>query len=77
MPAGNLSRPDPGRTEKINLSFYFHTSLWYLKRFYGTFLRHHEEVRKWKFILIYLIFILKLSEIHGAGRVKLYKDAIR
>ena len=30
----NPSRPDPGRTEKINLNFYFHTSLWCFKRFY-------------------------------------------
>ena len=30
----NPSRPDPERREKINLNFYFHTSLWYLKRFY-------------------------------------------
>ena len=27
-------RPSPGRREKINLNFYFHTSLWRLKRFY-------------------------------------------
>ena len=30
----NPSRPDPRRREKINLYFYFHTSLWCLKRFY-------------------------------------------
>ena len=30
----NLSRPDPGRRKKINVNFYFHTSLWYLKGFY-------------------------------------------
>ena len=29
----NPSRSDPGRREKINLNFYFHTSLWYLKEF--------------------------------------------
>ena len=28
------SRPDPGQREKINLNFYFNTSLWCLKRFY-------------------------------------------
>ena len=33
----NSSRPDTGRSENINLYFYFHTSLWYLKRFYETF----------------------------------------
>ena len=30
----NPSRPNPGRREKIKLNFYFHTSLWCLKRFY-------------------------------------------
>ena len=30
----NPSRPDPGRREKINLNFYFHTSFWCLIRFY-------------------------------------------
>ena len=30
----NPSRPDPGRREKINLNFYFHTSLWCLRKFY-------------------------------------------
>ena len=31
----NPSRPDHGRTETIKLNFYFHTSLWSLKRFYA------------------------------------------
>ena len=30
----NPSRPDPGQREKINLNFYFYTSLWCLKMFY-------------------------------------------
>ena len=29
-PMFNPSRPDPGRREKINVSFRFHTSLWWL-----------------------------------------------
>ena len=29
----NPSRPNLGQREKIKLNFYFHTSLWYLKRF--------------------------------------------
>ena len=28
------SRPNPGRREKSKVNFYFHTSLWCLKRFY-------------------------------------------
>ena len=32
--AFNPSHPDPGRREKINIYFYFHTSLWCWKRFY-------------------------------------------
>ena len=35
----NPSRLDPGRREKINLNFYFHTSLWCLKRFYEGLLK--------------------------------------
>ena len=34
----NPSRPNPGRREKITLSFYFHTSLWCLKSFYEGFM---------------------------------------
>ena len=30
----NPSRPDLGQREKNNLNFYFHPSLWCLKRFY-------------------------------------------
>ena len=30
----NPSRPDSGRGEKINLNFYFHTSLWCLERIF-------------------------------------------
>ena len=30
----NPSHPDPGRREKLNLNFYFHTPLRCLKRFY-------------------------------------------
>ena len=30
----SLSVPIPDETEKINLNFYFHHTLWYLKRFY-------------------------------------------
>ena len=32
----NPPRPDPGQIEKIDVNFYFHTSLWYLKSFYKT-----------------------------------------
>ena len=31
-----LTRSNPGRREKINLNFYFHTSLWCLKMFYES-----------------------------------------
>ena len=30
----NPSRPDPGQGEIINLNFYFHTSLWCLKKLF-------------------------------------------
>ena len=51
------SRPDPGRREKISVKFYFHTSLWCLKRFYES---HHKEVWQQKFKLIFIL--IQLSE---------------
>ena len=39
----NPSHPDPGQREKINLNFYFHTSLWYLKRFYEGLKGLHKK----------------------------------
>ena len=30
----NPSHPDPGQREKINLNFYFYTSMWCLIKFY-------------------------------------------
>ena len=38
----NPSRPNPGRREKIKLIFYFHTSLWCLKRFYEVLKGFHK-----------------------------------
>ena len=49
----NPSHPDPGGREKINLNFYSHTSLWYLKRFYEG-----PKGPKFKFIFI----LIQLSE---------------
>ena len=57
----NPSRHDPGRRKKINLDFYFQTSLWCLKRFYEG-LKENKNLK--------LTLILKLSEMHGAGRMK-------
>ena len=39
----NPSRPNPGRREKIKLNFYFHTSLWCLKRFYEGLKSLHKD----------------------------------
>ena len=41
----NPSRPNPGRREKIKLNFYFHTSLWCLKRFYEGLYDLHKTFR--------------------------------
>ena len=38
----NHSHPNPGRRVKSNLNFYFHTSLWSLKRFYEGFKGLHK-----------------------------------
>ena len=55
-------RPDTGRIEKINLNFYFHISLWFLKRFYEgpkglheAFLGYHKEVLRYKCKLIFTL----------------------
>ena len=38
----NPSRPIPDEEKKINLNFYFHTSLWCLKRFYEGLKGFHK-----------------------------------
>ena len=41
------SHSDPGRKEKINLNFYFHTSLWCLKRqTFMTFIKPFEALQR-------------------------------
>ena len=55
----NLSQPNPGRQEEINLNFYFYTFL----------SRHPKKVWKEKFRLIFIL--VQLSEIYGAGRIKI------
>ena len=59
----NPSCPDPGRWEKINLNFYFHT-LWCLERFYEGFQGLHKtfEVRQGRVrIKIYVIVYINLT----------------
>ena len=67
----NPSRPNPWRREKINVNFYFHTFLWYLKRFYKDLKGLHDilwgitrKCENKNFILI------QLSEMSGTGRLK-------
>ena len=48
---GNLSFPAPYISEscikiKVNLDFYFHTSCWFLKRFYGSVIKHFETPQR-------------------------------
>ena len=45
----NLTRPDHGQREKINLNFYFHTSLWCHKGFMKAlkaFIKPFEALHK-------------------------------
>ena len=47
----NHSRPDPRWRENINLNFYFHTTLCYLKRFYEGLKDFHKTfwgTKVWK-----------------------------
>ena len=69
----DLSRPDPGRREKINLNFCFRTSLWCLERFYEGLKGLHKTF--WGITkkcenknLIYFLF-MPISEMNGTGRV--------
>ena len=64
----------PSCREKIKLNFYFHTSLWYLRRFYeglkGLQKPFWNNKKKWENKKFGLIFIsIKLSEMHGTLRV--------
>ena len=57
----NHSRRSPGRREKINLNFYFYTSLWCLKRFYEDPKVLHKTIwcttKKWKYFYFNIIFL--------------------
>ena len=64
------------RTKRKNLNFYFHTSLWYLKRFYEGLKGLHKpfwgttkKCEKKNFELIFIL--IQLSEMHGAERIKI------
>ena len=62
----NPSRLDPGRRKKINLNFYFHTSLWCLKRFYEGLKGLHVEKNcsiTCLLISVYVISSLSYSKI--------------
>ena len=50
---------NPGQSEKIKLNFYFHTSLWCLKRFY-------EGLKGLKGLIS-----IQLSEMNGSLRVNM------
>ena len=62
------------KRKKIKLNFYFHTSLWSLKRFYEglkTFIKPFEAPQRSMKIKFNLMFIsIQLSEMHETGRVK-------
>ena len=69
----NSSRANPGRSEKIKLNFYFHTSLWCIKRFYeglkDLYKKFWGTTKKCENKNKNLIFIfIQLSEMHGTGR---------
>ena len=40
------SCPNPGRREMVKLNFYFHTSLWCLKRFLKAFIKPFEAPQR-------------------------------
>ena len=66
----NPSHPNPGRRGKIKFNFYFHISLWCLKRF--------EAPQRSVKIKLKLIFIsIKLSETLRTGRLRHLENPTR
>ena len=57
----NTSRPDPGRREKNNLNFHFHTCLWCLKRPIKAFIKPFEAPQWSVKIKIYINFYFNTS----------------
>ena len=53
----NPFHPYPGRRDKVNLNFHFHTLLWYMKRFYKAFIKPFEAIEE----LVNVIFYLTLK----------------
>ena len=72
----NPFRPNHGQSDKNNLSFYFHTSLWCFKKFYQgqTFSGTTKKCEKNK-VNFYLL--IKLPEMHKAGRVNIRSEIWR
>ena len=64
----NSSRPNPRQRKKVKLNFYFHTSLWYLKRFYEgkAFIKPFEAPQRSAEIKIQLNFYFSSTfKMHG------------
>ena len=60
----NPSHPNPGRREKINLNFYFHTSLWCTKGFINplkAFIKSFEAPQRSVKIEIYVNFYFNIN----------------
>ena len=67
----NHFRPNPGWREKIELNFYFHTSLWCIKRTFKALIKPFEASQRSVKKINFIVFIsIQLSEMHGTGRVK-------
>ena len=60
-----LTAPIPDKEKKNNLKLYFHISLWCLKR-------HHKEVWKQKFKVIFIL--IQLFEMYGVGKVNSHRN---
>ena len=72
-----LPVPISDKEKRIKVNFYFHASLWYLKRFYEGIKDLHKTF--WgttkKCENKNLIFVsIQLSEMHGTGRVNSQTD---
>ena len=69
------SRPNSKWREKINLNFYFHTSLWCLKKSLKAFIKPFEALQRSAEIKIWVNFYFNINYINAQdGKVKWFRQ---
>ena len=72
----NPSRPNHKWREKVKINFYFHTSLWCLKRSLKAFIKPFEALQRSVKIKIWVNFYFNINYInaHRTGKVKWFRQ---